>query len=99
MALCHNAQTAMLLIYFGFGHVLQFTPFTLNFSALHFMHSYPAKQGVAHYLPTGALRVSLQIILLGQPLCRSLFFLGVQMKKAWGGGKRLSRCFHNFAPM
>ena len=39
-ALCHNEQTAALLLNFGFGHVLQYTPFILNFSALHFTHSY-----------------------------------------------------------
>ena len=39
-ALCHNEQTATLLFNFGFGHVLQYTPFILNLSALHFTHSY-----------------------------------------------------------
>ena len=39
-ALCHNEQTAALLLNFGFGHVLQYTPFILHFSALHFTHSY-----------------------------------------------------------
>ena len=63
MTLCHKALFATLLIKFGFGHVLQYTPFTLYFSALHFTHSYPAKERVAHYFPTGALRVLLQIIL------------------------------------
>ncbi|MBO5698403.1 MAG: hypothetical protein J6R79_00125 [Bacteroidaceae bacterium] len=33
ITLCHNAQTATLLINFGFSHVLQYTPFILNFSA------------------------------------------------------------------
>ena len=36
MTLCHNAQTATLLINFELGHVLQCIPFVLNFSALHF---------------------------------------------------------------
>ena len=49
MTLCHNVQTATLLINFGFGHVLQYTPFILNFSALHFTHSYPAKEGVPKF--------------------------------------------------
>ena len=49
MTLCHNVQTATLLINFGFGHVLQHTPFILNFSALHFTHSYPAKEGVPKF--------------------------------------------------
>ena len=40
MALCHNEQTATLLLNFGLGHVLQYTPVVLNFSALHFTHSY-----------------------------------------------------------
>ncbi len=39
-ALCHNEQTASLTLNFGFGHVRQYTPFILNFSALHFTHSY-----------------------------------------------------------
>ena len=39
-ALCHNEQTASLPLNFGFGHVRQYTPFILNFSALHFTHSY-----------------------------------------------------------
>ncbi len=49
MTLCHNVQTATLLINFGFGHVLPYTPFILNFSALHFTHSYPAKEGVPKF--------------------------------------------------
>ena len=36
MTLCHNVQTATLLINFGLGHVLQCFPFVLNFSALRF---------------------------------------------------------------
>ena len=39
-ALCHNEQTAVLFLNFGFGHVLQYTPFIFNFNALHFTHSY-----------------------------------------------------------
>ena len=39
-ALCHNEQTAALLLNFGYGHVLQYTPFILHFSALHFTHSF-----------------------------------------------------------
>ncbi len=49
MSLCHNAQTATLLINLGFGHVLQNTPFILNFSALHFTHSDPTKEGVPKF--------------------------------------------------
>ena len=33
MSLCHNAQTATLLINFGLGYVHQYTPFVLNFNA------------------------------------------------------------------
>ena len=40
VALCHNEQTAALLLNFGLGHVPQYTPVILNFSALHFTHSY-----------------------------------------------------------
>ncbi len=39
-ALCHNERTASLPLNFGFGHVRQYTPFILNFSVLHFTHSY-----------------------------------------------------------
>ena len=49
MALCHNEQTATLLLNFGFGHVLQYTPFILNFSALHFTHSYTTLEGVPKF--------------------------------------------------
>ena len=49
MTLCYKAQTAMLFIKFGMGHVLQYTPFILNFSTLHFTHSYPAKEGVPKF--------------------------------------------------
>ena len=49
MTLCHNEQTAVLLLYFGFGHVLQYTPFILNFSALHFTHSYTTLEGVPKF--------------------------------------------------
>ena len=52
MALCHNEQTATLLLNFGFGHVLQYTPFILNFSALHFTHSYTTLEGVPKYFDT-----------------------------------------------
>ena len=45
-ALCHNEQTAGLFLNFGFGHVLQYTPFILNFSALRFTHSYTTQEGV-----------------------------------------------------
>ena len=45
--LCHNAPTATLLINFGFGYVLQYTSFVLNFSAFHFTHSYSAKEDVS----------------------------------------------------
>jgi hypothetical protein len=38
-ALRDSEQTAELLLNFGFGRVLQYTPFILNFSALHFTHS------------------------------------------------------------
>ena len=48
-ALCHNEQTAALLLNFGFGHVLQYTPFILNFSALHFTHSYTTQEGVPKF--------------------------------------------------
>ena len=46
-ALCHNEQTAALLLNFGLGHVLQCTPVILNFSALHFTHSYTTQEGVS----------------------------------------------------
>jgi hypothetical protein len=45
-ALCHNEQIAALLLNFGLGHVLQYTPVILNFSALHFTHSYTTQEGV-----------------------------------------------------
>ena len=48
-ALCHNEQTAALLLNFGFGHVLQYTPFILHFSALHFTHSYTTTEGVPKF--------------------------------------------------
>ena len=48
-ALCHNEQTAALLLNFGFGHVLQYTPYILNFSALHFTHSYTTLEGVPKF--------------------------------------------------
>ena len=48
--LCHNEQTAVLLLKFGLGHVLQYTPFILNFSALHFTHSYTTQEGVPKFL-------------------------------------------------
>ena len=49
MALCHNEQTAALLLNFGLGHVLQYTPVILNFSALHFTHSYTTQEGVPKF--------------------------------------------------
>ena len=49
MTLCHNALTAKLLIYFGFGHALQHTSFILKFSTLHFTHSNPDKEGVPKF--------------------------------------------------
>ena len=48
-SLCHNVQTATLLINFGFGHVFQYTPFILNLSALHFTHFYPTIEGVTKF--------------------------------------------------
>ena len=48
-ALCHNEQTAALLLNFGLGHVLQYTPVILNFSALHFTHSYTTQEGVPKF--------------------------------------------------
>ena len=48
-ALRHNEQTAALLLNFGFGHVLQYTPFNLHFSALHFTHSYTTLEGVPKF--------------------------------------------------
>ena len=52
VALCHNEQTAALLLNFGFGHVLQYTPFILHFSALHFTHSYTTLEGVPKFRHT-----------------------------------------------
>ena len=48
--LCHNEQTAVLLLNSGLGHVLQYTPAILNFSALHFTHSYTTQEGVPKFL-------------------------------------------------
>ena len=48
-ALCHNEQTAALLLNFGLDHVLQYTPVILNFSALHFTHSYTTQEGVPKF--------------------------------------------------
>ena len=49
MTLCHNEQTAALLLNFGFGHVLQYTPFILHFSTLHFTLSYTTYEGVPKF--------------------------------------------------
>ena len=45
--MCHNTQTAALFSILSFSHVLQYTPFSLNFNALHFRHSYTSKRGCA----------------------------------------------------
>ena len=62
MALCHNEQTAALLLNFGLGHVLQYTPFILHFSALHFTHSYTIQEGVPKFFDTPSFNLKLLIL-------------------------------------
>ena len=45
MTMCHNAQIATLFSILGFSHVLLYTPFSLNFNALHFRHSDTSTRG------------------------------------------------------
>ncbi len=44
-AWCHHEQTAALLLKFRLGHVLQYTSFFLNFSALHLITLTQLKRG------------------------------------------------------